>query len=128
MRQNTGISETGAGVVGSASGRKRDVRAALESTKQNWEGNRTGSKEFILREIAGEHILVPIGTAAANFNGLISMNEVGRFLFDLLAEERTPQELADCVCGEYDVPPETALQDVGDFLQQLREIGALLEA
>ena len=36
------------------------------------------SKEFILREIAGEHILVPIGTAAANFNGLISMNEVGR--------------------------------------------------
>ena len=85
------------------------------------------SKEFILREIAGEHILVPIGTAAANFNGLISMNEVGRFLFDLLAEERTPQELADCVCGEYDVPPETALQDVENFLQQLREIGAMLE-
>ena len=56
------------------------------------------------------------------------MNEVGRFLFDLLAEERTPQELADCVCGEYDVPPETALQDVEDFLQQLREIGAMLEA
>ena len=82
------------------------------------------SKEFILREIAGEHILVPIGTAAANFNGLISMNEVGRFLF----EERTPQELADCVCGEYDVPPETALEDVENFLQQLREIGALLEA
>ena len=24
------------------------------------------SKEFILREIAGEHILVPIGTAAAS--------------------------------------------------------------
>ena len=86
------------------------------------------SKKFILREIAGEHILVPIGTAAANFNGLISMNEVGRFLFDLLAEERTPQELADCVCGEYDVPPGTALQDVENFLRQLREIGALLEA
>ena len=40
----------------------------------------------------------------------------------------TPQELADCVCGEYDVPPDTALQDVENFLQQLREIGALLEA
>ena len=86
------------------------------------------SKKFILREIAGEHILVPIGTAAANFNGLISMDEVGRLLFDLLAEERTPQELADCVCGEYDVPPETALQDVENFSQQLREIGAMLEA
>ena len=29
MRQNTGISETGAGVVGSASGRKRDVRTGM---------------------------------------------------------------------------------------------------
>ena len=86
------------------------------------------SKEFILREIAGENILVPIGTAAAHFNGLISMNEVGRFLFDLLAEEHTAQELADRVCGEYDVARETALQDVEEFLQQLREIGALVEA
>lgn len=86
------------------------------------------SKEFILREIAGEHILVPIGTAAAHFNGLISMNEVGRFLFDLLAEERYPAGAADCVCGECDVPPETALQDVENFLRQLREIGAMLEA
>lgn len=85
------------------------------------------SKEFILREIAGENILVPIGSAAANFNGLISMNGVGRFIFDLLAEEHTAQELADRVCGEYDVPQETALKDVEEFLQQLREIGALIE-
>ena len=78
------------------------------------------SKEFILREIAGENILVPVGTAAVNFNGLISMNGVGRFIFDLLAEERTARELADRVCGEYDVPLE-------EFLQQLRDIGALIE-
>lgn len=86
------------------------------------------SKEFILREIAGENILVPIGTAAANFNGLISMNGVGRFIFDLLAEEHTAQELADHICEEYDVPKETAFKDVEEFLQQLREIGALIEA
>ena len=85
------------------------------------------SKEFILREIAGENILVPVGAAAVNFNGLISMNGVGRFIFDLLAEERTARELADRVCGEYDVPPETALGDVEEFLQQLRDIGALIE-
>ena len=85
------------------------------------------SKEFILREIAGENILVPVGAAAVNFNGLISMNGVGRFIFDLLTEERTARELADRVCGEYDVPPETALRDVEEFLQQLRDIGALIE-
>lgn len=86
------------------------------------------SKEFILREIAGEHILVPVGSAATNFNGLISLNEVGRFIFDLLAEDRTARELAERICGEYDVSMETALADVEKFLQQLREIGALVEA
>ena len=85
------------------------------------------SKEFILREIAGENILVLVGAAAVKFNGLISINGVGRFIFDLLAEERTARELADRVCGEYDVPPETALRDVEEFLQQLRDIGALIE-
>lgn len=85
------------------------------------------SKEFILREIAGENILVLVGAAAVNFNGLIRINGVGRFIFDLLAEERTARELADRVCGEYDVPPETALRDVEEFLQQLRDIGALIE-
>ena len=28
---------------------------------------------------------------------------------------------------QYDVPPETALKDAEEFLQQLREIGALIE-
>ena len=86
------------------------------------------SKDFILREIAGEHILVPVGVAAVHFNGLISMNEVGRFIFDLLAEDHTARELAKRICGEYDVSMETALADVEEFLQRLREIGALIES
>ena len=32
------------------------------------------SKDFILREIAGEYILVPTGISATKINGLITMN------------------------------------------------------
>ena len=85
------------------------------------------SKDFIMREIAGEHILVPVGAAAAKFNGLITMNEVGKFVLDLLEEERTEQELVEKITKDYDVTPKTALADVKAFLQQLREIGALVE-
>ena len=85
------------------------------------------SKDFIMREIAGEHILVPVGAAAAKFNGLITMNEVGKFVLELLEEERTAQELVERITEEYDVTPQTALADVEAFLQQLREIGALVE-
>lgn len=85
------------------------------------------SKDFIMREIAGEHILLPVGAAAVKFNGLITMNDIGRFLYDLLAQDRTEQELGEQIVGAYDVPLETALADIHSFLQQLHEIGALVE-
>lgn len=85
------------------------------------------SKDFIGREIAGEYVLVPVGAAPEGFNGLITLNEPGKFIFDLLAEDRTPQELAERIIREYDVSLETALTDVKAFLQQLREAGALVE-
>lgn len=85
------------------------------------------SKDFIMREIAGEFILVPVGAAAMKFNGLITMNELGKYIFELLAEERTVQELAERITGEYDVSMDTAARDAEEFLQQLRDVGALVE-
>jgi hypothetical protein len=85
------------------------------------------SKDLIMREIAGEHILVPVGAAAAKFNGLITMNDVGRFIFGLLSEDRTLPELAKQVTAEYDVDYDTALRDAEEFVRQLRDVGALEE-
>ena len=51
------------------------------------------SKDYILREIAGEFMLVPVGAAAAKFNGLITMNEIGTFIFKQLGEEQTEESL-----------------------------------
>lgn len=85
------------------------------------------SKDFILREIADEIILVPIGAAATRFNGLITMNELGKFIFDTLSEEHTPRQVAEKIISEYDVDIDTALADTEDFLRQLRQIGALVE-
>lgn len=85
------------------------------------------SNEFILREIAGEYILVPVGTAAVQFNGLITLNETARTIFLALAQERTVEELTDAVIAEYEVDRETARADVEEFLQQLRQVGALVE-
>lgn len=85
------------------------------------------SKDYIMREIAGECILVPVGAAAAKFNGLVTMNEVGKYIVELLAEEHTVQELVEKITEKYDVEAQTALTDVEAFLEQLREVGALVE-
>lgn len=86
------------------------------------------SNDFILREIAGEFMLVPVGAAAARFNGLITMNELGHFIFSALKEEQTEAELVEKITAEYDIDADTALADLREFLQQMRELGALIEA
>ena len=85
------------------------------------------SKDLILREIAGEFLLVPTGAAAARFNGLITMNEIAHFLFQALQEEQTEASLLEQITGTYQIDPETARRDLQDFLQQLRELGVLME-
>ena len=47
--------------------------------------------EYILRELAGQNIVVPIGSEAVNFNGVITLNNSGKRLFKKLKEETTKE-------------------------------------
>ena len=85
------------------------------------------NQNFILREIAGESMLIPVGAAAAKFNGLITLNETGATIFKALAHETSLEALVDAVTAEYDIDRETARNDAEEFLQQLRLAGALVE-
>ena len=84
------------------------------------------SKDFIVREIAGDYIVVPTGEEALKFNGLITLNEVGAFLWKRLEEDIELEALVEAVCEEYEVEKATALLDVEEFLQILREHEMLL--
>lgn len=85
------------------------------------------SKDFILREIAGEYILVPTGISTTKINGLITMNELGCFIFKTLQENHTMEELVSAIVSEYDVDRATAQADAQEFLAQLKEIGGVEE-
>ena len=74
---------------------------------------------FIMREIAGDYVVVPTGKAAMSFNGLITVNEVGRFLWDKLQKDVSEQELTDMVLDEYEIDRETAAADVAEFIKKL---------
>ena len=36
---------------------------------------------FAMRKIAGSNIVVPVGAAASDFNGMITLNDTGAFLW-----------------------------------------------
>lgn len=78
-------------------------------------------KEFILREIAGDYVIVPTGKTALEFNGLITVNELGAFIWKKLQQDVTEDELIQVILEEYEVDEETARNDVEEFLNKLTE-------
>lgn len=82
-------------------------------------------KELLKREIAGETILVPVGKAVYDSNGLFALNELGSFLWDLLPNAQSEEDLEAAVLEEYEVDEATARADIGEFLEKLRSMGIL---
>lgn len=76
---------------------------------------------FMLRKVGGRNVVVAVGAASREFNGIIKLNETGAFLWELLKTERTPEELTAALLAEYDIGEDTAAADVGAFLKKLEE-------
>ena len=85
------------------------------------------SKDFILRNIADEYLLIPTGKAALNVKGLIALSESGVLLYEKLQNECSREELLNALLAEYEVSEAEAAEDVDAFLAQMRELGMLLE-
>ena len=79
-------------------------------------------KELIKREIAGDTILVPVGKTVFDSNGLFVMNELATFIWDLLPQVETEEQICRAVLDEYDVTEEEASKDVSEFLAKLKQM------
>jgi hypothetical protein len=82
-------------------------------------------EEFMLQDVGGENLLVPLGRQVMDLNGIVVLNETGRFIWELLARERSDGELASAVAGRFDVDAGRADADVKAFLGEISRIGLL---
>lgn len=82
---------------------------------------------FLMREVAGSIVAVPVGAAAREFPGMIRLNEAGKYLWELLDREQTEDSLTEALLGRYEVSVEQARQDVAAFIERIRAVGALEE-
>lgn len=76
---------------------------------------------FMLREVAGSYVVVPVGKAAVDFNGMITLNEVGAFLWKQMEHDCTKEELLKAVLEEYEVSEERALEGIESFLKKVKD-------
>lgn len=79
-------------------------------------------KQLIKRDIAGDTILVPVGKTVYDSNGLFVLNEVATFIWDILPEMNTQEEIVSKILEDYDVTKEQAEEDTARFLEKLRQL------
>lgn len=85
------------------------------------------SPGYALREFLNEYLLIPVELSVEMKSQVGILNESGQFLWKQLEEKKTAEELVFAVIEEFDVSEETAAQDIGEFLQQLKEYKLLEE-
>ncbi|MCI9273782.1 MAG: PqqD family protein [Clostridiales bacterium] len=78
---------------------------------------------FILRKMSDMGVVAPVGEISENFHGMVTLNQTGIYLWELMQQEITGEQLAESLMEEYDVDQETAAQDVENFLRKAREAG-----
>lgn len=76
---------------------------------------------FCIRKILDETVAVPTQEAAHRLSGLVSMNETGEFLFQLLQSKQTKESLVEALLENYEIDKETATADVESFVKILQE-------
>ncbi len=79
-------------------------------------------KDFILREIMGDVVLVPINQSTSQFNGLITVNELGKFIWENLEKVQDENDLLQLILDEYEVDRDVAKKDLDEFLQVLKDM------
>ena len=77
--------------------------------------------EYVLREIAGDYILIPIGETALEMNGMITMDEVGVTIWKCLEQEMTEDEILREILDNFEVEENVAREDLTEFLEKLKE-------
>ena len=81
---------------------------------------------FILREVAGQIVVLPSGDDL-DLNMMITLNEVGKFIWLLLEKDTNEAAIVAAILEEYDVDRTTAEAAVAGFVRKLEEHGFLAE-
>ena len=83
---------------------------------------------FCIRKILDETVAIPTEEAAHRLSGLVSMNETGEFLFQLLQTRQTKESLVAALLDNYEIDEQTANADVESFIRTLQDHNLLEQA
>jgi hypothetical protein len=98
-----------------------------ESYMEKAERKYKANPDFLLREVAGEAVLIPVGEAGVFENSVISLNDTCSFLWKLFQEPRTEEEVIAEAKKEYSDPDGEMEQGIKSFIEEYVKYGLLKE-
>ncbi|MBE6545920.1 MAG: PqqD family protein [Ruminococcaceae bacterium] len=75
---------------------------------------------FVVREIAGECVVVALGEASKIFNGIIKLNETGKIIWEQLSLGSDKDTVVEKILSEYEVDRATVEADFDRFVETLQ--------
>lgn len=81
---------------------------------------------FVLREVAGQNMVIATGEASKDFHGMIKLNNTGKEIWQGLQEGMTESEIAKDLQEKYQIDGEKAEQDVKEFINKMLEMGFVI--
>ena len=82
---------------------------------------------FVLREAGGSFIIVPTGSARVDFNGMISLNGTGAFIWRTIESGSGREAIVAALAARYEVDESKAEEDAEYFFAKLREANLVEE-
>ena len=82
-------------------------------------------KDVVIRTVAGESMLIPVGETVREYNGIFTLTEVGATIFEAIRNGQEPDALLQTVLNEYEIDEPTAKHDLDAFLTALRGFGII---
>ncbi len=77
---------------------------------------------FIIKKLGTGYVVVTVGQASKDFNGMIRLNQAGQFLWQsILDGADTKEKLVKAMIDRYeDLDEETATADLDEFLDSVK--------
>lgn len=82
---------------------------------------------FETMELDDRIVAVPVGENIDEFHGVIKLNDVAAFIFNLLKDDIQEADILKAMEEEYEVSHEVLIKDIHEYLDEFREKGLLVE-
>lgn len=75
---------------------------------------------FMLREVAGHWVAIPLAERVVEFNGIISLSESGAMIWKMMEQDVTEDQVVSALKAEYDADEDTIRSDVREFIELMK--------